>query len=238
MVAFPYSKNADMTIPKIAKIIIADDHQIFIEGLKTVLREMKGEVEIEIIGEANTGISLLKMLEQKEADLLLLDMNLPDMDGLEILSKIRINKNDIKIITLTMYDESKIVKSAFRAGVDGYILKSNGVNELYEGIKEVLKGNTFMGTGVGLTNGFTSKTIKPGRLTMSYEDRFIKKYHLTKREMEVLKLISQALSNKEIGKELYISDQTVSVHRKNIMRKLGVSNTAGLIKAAYDNSLI
>lgn len=227
-----------MTIPKIVRIFIADDHQIFIEGLKTVLNEMNGDIDCQIIGEANTGNSLLKMLKGKEVDLLLLDMNLPDMDGLEILSKIRVDKNDLKIITLTMYDESKIVKSAFKAGVDGYILKSNGVHELYEGIKEVMKGNTFMGSGVGLTNGFTSKTVKPGRLTMSYEDRFIKKYHLTKREMEVLRLISQALSNKEIGKELFISDQTVSVHRKNIMRKLGVSNTAGLIKAAYDNSLI
>lgn len=228
-----------MIHPEIVKIIIADDHPIFIEGIKRVLKEPRGGMRFEVVGEAHTGKGLLQLVRKTEADLLLLDMNLPDIDGLEVLAHLWRNKhNPLKIITVTMYDEPKIVKAAFKARVDGYILKGNGVQELYDAIEEVMAGNTFMGAGVSITNGIGSRMRNGNQAGSSFQDRFIKKYHLTKRELEVLGLISQALSNKEIAKELYISDQTVSVHRKNIMRKLGVSNTAGLIKVAYDNSLI
>jgi len=108
-----------------------------------------------------------------------------------------------------------------------------------EAIRVILTGKTFFGKGVRLNDPFEMVNGKrEKRENDPYEDRFIKKYNLTKREIEILRLITLALSNKEIAKELFISDQTVSVHRKNIMRKLGVSNTAGLIKVAYDNSLI
>ncbi len=221
------------------RIIIADDHPIFIEGIKKVLSEPREGMSFDIVGEVHTGKGLLQLVRKTEADLLLLDMNLPDIDGLEVLAHLWRNKhNPLKIITVTMYDEPKIVKAAFKAKVDGYILKGNGVQELYDAIDEVMKGNTFMGAGVSLTNGIGARITNGGKVGSAFQDRFIKKYHLTKRELEVLGLISQALSNKEIAKELFISDQTVSVHRKNIMRKLGVSNTAGLIKVAYDNSLI
>ena len=216
------------------RIFLADDHQIFIEGLKAVLKD---KAEYEVVGETGIGNELLKKLKKTEVDLLLLDMNLPDMDGLEILGKIRSFDKNFRVIILTMYEESKIVKAAFKAGVDGYILKGSNIKELFNAIEVVMKGHTFMGKGVRLTNGFSSSQIEL-KSGMTYEERFIKKYHLTKREIEVLKLISQALSNKEIAKSLYISDQTVSVHRKNVMRKLGVSNTASLIKLAYDNNLI
>ena len=113
------------------------------------------------------------------------------------------------------------------------------MDELWKAIGEVMEGRTFLGKGVRLNT--TLEEIKrkiEDQSRFPSEDKFIKKYNLTKRELEILKLITHALSNKEIGKVLYISDQTVSVHRKNIMRKLGVSNTAGLIKLAYDNSLV
>ena len=101
-------------------------------------------------------------------------------------------------------------------------------------------GKTYLGKGVDLLNNKKELTLgKPNAVAGSvYGDKFIRRYNLTRREIEILKLISQALSNKEIGKELYISDQTVSVHRKNLMRKLGVTNTAGLIKLAYEHSII
>ena len=159
------------------------------------------------------------------------------MDGLDILAKIRAFDQHLKVIVISMYDESKIVKLAFQAGIDGYILKGGETGEVEKAIEKVMEGHTFMGKGVVLTNGQGSSTLSNG-IGMTFEDRFVKRYKLTKREMEVLRLISKALSNKEIAKELYISDQTVSVHRKNIMRKLSVSSTAEMIKVVYDSSII
>ena len=218
-----------------ARVIIADDHHLFILGLKTILNEAEGHV-FTIVGTAHTGDSLLELLKRTPTELLLLDLNMPEGNGLDVLNVIKEQYPTLKIIALTMYDDPKIVKSTFKSGVDGYILKNVGISELIKGIVEVLDGKAYLGKGVSL-NGFMDDPAKK-QDQIYFEDRFIKKFNLTKREIEILRLITQALSNKQIAKELYISDQTVSVHRKNIMRKLGVSNTAGLLKLAYDNSLI
>jgi DNA-binding NarL/FixJ family response regulator len=217
-------------------VVIADDHQLFIAGLRSILNDVDG-FDINLMEIANTGEELITILKSQIPDLLILDLNMPERDGLDVLSSIGRKYDDMRILALTMYDESKIVKTAFKAGVDGYVLKSSGKAELVRAITEVLEGHTFMGEGVSL-NGVSRRGGRKSDNAVQFQDRFIKKYNLTKREIEILRLISSALSNKEIAKELYISDQTVSVHRKNIMRKLGVSNTAGLIKLAYDNSLI
>ncbi len=217
-------------------IVIADDHQLFITGLRSILNDID-DYEIHLLGIANDGEELISLLKRQSPDLLILDLNMPERDGLDVLDSIRDQYSELKILALTMYDESKIVKSAFKSGVDGYVLKSSGKEELVRAIKEVLDGRTFLGKGVSL-NSMVTKASRKSDDAYHFEDKFIKKSNLTKREFEILRLISLALSNKEIAKELFISDQTVSVHRKNIMRKLGVSNTAGLIKIAYDNSLI
>ena len=155
------------------RIFLADDHQIFIEGVKTVLMD-NNATNCEIVGEANCGSDLLKQIKKSKADLLLLDMNMPDMDGLEVLTKIRDYDKHLRIIILTMYDEAKIVKSAFKSGVDGYILKGNGVQELYKAIDEVMLGNTFMGKNVVLHNVYGQKNGKK-KWSISYQDRFVKK---------------------------------------------------------------
>jgi len=220
------------------KVLIADDHQLFIAGLKAILGDNE-EYNCEIVGIAHDGEVVLEMLKEKDPDLLILDLNMPEKDGLDVIEIVRSQNKKIRILALTVYDESKIVKSAFKSGVDGYILKNVGMDELWKAISEVMAGRTFLGKGVQLNTTIEELKRKiEAQSRFPSEDKFIKKYNLTKRELEILKLITHALSNKEIGKVLYISDQTVSVHRKNIMRKLGVSNTAGLIKLAYDNSLI
>lgn len=221
------------------RIVLVDNHQIFIEGLKVVLGKCE-DFEFELIAEINTGNALVKFLETEQADLVLLDMNLADMDGLEVLNTLKIRGFDAKVITMSMYDEPKIVKSAFKAGTYGYLLKSTGILEFYKAIETVMRSETYMSVGLSLTNntGMHSQFMHDGKLSSSFEDRFIKKFKLTKREIEVLKLVGEAMSNKEIARELYISDQTVSVHRKNIMKKLDVNSTASLIKFSFEHNLL
>ena len=220
------------------KTIIADDHKIFLEGLKTVLRRYPRDMEFEIVGEASNGAELIHLLKYQPADLLIFDLNMPEKDGLEVLQFIRSFRIGILKLALTMYESPKIVRTAFKAGVDGYVLKDKGIENLFAAIREVAAGNTFVSDGTSLGNGMPKNMISGRQPRYLINDRFVKKHSLTKRELEILQLITQALSNKEIAKALFISDQTVSVHRKNIMRKLGVTNTAGLVKIAYDNSLI
>lgn len=224
---------------QIIKTILADDHCIFIEGLKSVLKQSE-KYTFDIVGTAVNGEELLWLLRRKPADLLILDLNLSETDGLEIIHTIQRERIALRILVLTVYDDPKFVKSAFKNGAHGYILKNKGIDELFLALHQVLNGEeSYIGEGVQVSENGTARAVVGKQQTdFHFEDRFIKKYNLTKRELEILRLITHAMSNKQIAQELYISDQTVSVHRKNIMRKLGVSNTAGLIKAAYDFSLV
>jgi len=214
------------------KVVIADDHLLFQQGLKLIL-ESETSFTFEVIGTASSGKELLKLLKTIRPSLIFLDLNMPNLDGFESLKYIKEWKNDAKIIVLTMYDDPKMVKKILDEGVDAYILKKFGKEEILKAVGEVKQGKTYIGKGIMFGNKTTYSNSNE-----QYDDRFVRKYRLTKRELQVLQLISQALSNKEIAKELFISDQTVSVHRKNIMKKLKVSNTAGLIKVAYEHSLI
>lgn len=221
---------------QVIKTIIADDHPIYLEGLKCILPKHP-KFSIEIVGIAKNGQELIHLLRRIEADILILDLNMPEKDGFEVMEEIPRSRIKIKTIVQTMYEDPKIIKNAFKVGADAYILKNTGEKELFTAINTVLEGDSYMGLNVTIAKlAKTNKTEQESR--KKYQDKFTKKYNLTKRELEVLKLIAHALSNKEIAKELYISDQTVSVHRKNIMRKLNVSNTAGLVKMAYDNKLV
>jgi len=216
----------------VIRIIIADDHVLFLDGLKRVLSESEA-FNFDIVGTATSGQEVVRLVKMNKPHIVFLDLNMPGKDGLVVLEEIRAWNKEIKVVVVTMYDKGKIVKAAIKGGCKGYILKMYGKHELFAAVESVLSGETYIGQGIN----FTSQGI-PKKQDVRFDDSFIQRHKLTKRELEILKLISQALSNKQIGKELFISDQTVSVHRKNIMRKLGVSNTAGLIKIAYDHSLI
>lgn len=216
--------------------LLVDKQSIFRAGLKSYFN-VTPEPNIQVIGEVATAENLLLFLHKNlNTDLVFLDLNLPDVDGLEVIPQIKKQFKDVKIMVLTSYSDYKFVGQALKNGADGYIVKSNEPAELIKGVKEVMDGNTFIAHGLHITppNG---KRLTNGKKT-NYEDRFVIKQKLTKRELEVLELITQAKNNKEIAKELYISDQTVGVHRKNIMRKLGVRNTINLIKFALENQLV
>lgn len=217
--------------------VIVDKQSIFRAGLKAFFKDVQSP-SVRIIGEEANAEDLLIFLHKNlNTDLIFLDLNLPDEDGLELIPKIRKQFRHVKIFVLTSYSDYKFVGQALKNGADGYILKSNEPEELIEGIEEIMSGNTFLAQGLHITppNG---KRLTNGNKKSIYEDRFVIKQKLTNREQEVLELITQAKNNKEIAKELYISDQTVGVHRKNIMRKLGVRNTINLIKFALENQLV
>ncbi|HMX39125.1 MAG TPA: response regulator transcription factor [Saprospiraceae bacterium] len=216
-------------------VLIADDQPIFVEGVQSVLAHPTDErYSYHVKGVAHTGAQVSEMLRQDPMDLLVLDLSLSEPDGLAILPTVKKGFTNTRVLVMTLQDDPRLVKAAFRAGADGYVLKSSTKAELFHAIEEVLGGNTFVGKGVPLSvtaNGNGEKGNTP-------EKAFSRKYGLTRREIEIMRHIGQAQNNKEIAQKLYISDQTVSVHRKNIMRKLRVNTTAALIKIAFENNLV
>jgi DNA-binding NarL/FixJ family response regulator len=223
-----------LTLPSTIRTMIADDHPMFAEGLATILKEQDA-VAYDVAAIVNRGDKVIQMLRRTKPQLLLMDMNMPGQDGLEVLQEVsKGHFRDLKIIILTMYNDSKLAKEVLQSGASGYILKSSDSLTILNAIEEVLDDRTYVSDEVGLNGVAMPKTEEKTR----FEDKFFSKRSLTKREVEVLRLIAQAKSNKEIGSELYISDQTVTVHRKNLMRKLSCNNAASLMKVAYEVGLI
>jgi len=214
-------------------VIIADNQPIFVEGLKSVLTgNGTGHQAIQVEACFYSGSEIVNYLKLKQTGLLILDISMPDLDGLKAISEVKQFSPNLHILILTGYDDPKLVKAAFKSGADGYLLKSSDTNEIFHAIGEIVEGNTYIGKGLALMES------KPVRQEAFFEGKFAQKHGLTKREMEILRHIGLAMNNKNIANKLYISDQTVSVHRKNIMRKLGVNSTNTLIKIAYDNNLV
>lgn len=216
-------------------VLIADDQPLFVEGVQSVLSHSSGgKFAYQVRGVAKTGAQVSEFLRQNPMDLLVMDLSLSEPDGLAILPGVKKGFSNTRVLVMTLQDDPRLVKAAFRAGADGYMLKSGTKDEFFHAIEEVMDGNTFVGRGVPLAsyqNGHSDKGTSP-------EKTFVRKYGLTRREIEIMRYIGQALNNKDIAEKLYISDQTVSVHRKNIMRKLHVNTTASLIKIAFENNLV
>lgn len=215
---------------QVLRVAIADDHQVLTEGLASLFKS--GDYGFDVVMTARNGAELLKGMQTTPVDLVLLDLNMPGGDGLEYLPRIRENHRSVKVIIFTMYDQPKFVKEAFRRGADGYILKSSRFQDILDGMRLVADGQIFLSDGL---------TVFPGGNGDSddlFGDSFLMLHSLTKRELEILTMIAKAKSNKEIAEELFISDQTVSVHRKNLMRKLRVTNSAGLMKFVVDKDLL
>ena len=216
--------------------VIVDVQKIFVEGLKSFFKS-DNRLDISVVGHESSAEDVMLFLHKNlQVNLVILDLNLPDKDGLELIPLIRKQFKAIRIMVLTSYGDYKFVGDAMKSGADGYILKSNETEELISGIQEIMEGHTFLAEGLHITPPSGRKILSEQK--SNYEDRFVIKQKLTTREHEVLELITQAKNNKEIAKELFISDQTVGVHRKNIMRKLGVRNTINLIKFAIENQLV
>lgn len=219
------------------KAITIDGQRMFVQGLLTCMKQVKTPA-IKFIACFDTSEDAMEFLGTDEVDIIFMELNLPDIDGLELIPSIKEQCPNAVICILSSYSDSKFVKEALQRGADGFVSKSNSVEDLCNGILEMRKGHTFLGEGLRITPS-NKMAIRAKKSTKSiYEDKFLIKQRLTRREQEILELITEAKNNREIAEELFISDQTVGVHRKNIMRKLGVRNTVNLIKYALEYQLV
>lgn len=206
------------------KLIIADDHQLLIEGLISILTEVK---DLEILEPVNNGNQLINSLIKSHADIVLLDLNMPKLDGIKTLPVLRRDFPDLKVIILTNYDQPQLIEEVRKLGAHGYLLKNSSSFILKDAITKVLNGKFY----------FEDKVLPEKDNSHYFIDDFMKKYQLTKREVEIIKMIAKELTSKEIGDSLFISEFTVSTHRRNIMKKLNSKNVAGLLKFARQHGL-
>jgi len=205
------------------QILIADDHQMFREGMRSLIN---GIDQMQVVGEAASGLETIDFLKENVTDIVLLDYNMPDLTGLESIIEIRKQKIDVKIIMLTMHNKREIIRDVLAAGADGYLLKDSSREQLIEAITEVQSGESYFVDDV------------KDSLKDSYRIPFEKKViRLTPREKDVLKLICEELTTQEIADKLFISVNTVETHRKNLISKTGVKNGIGLVKFALTNGL-
>ena len=209
------------------KLLIADDHQMFIDGIKALL---KNEKDIKVVGEALNGEEVLSILVKEKADIVLLDINMPKMDGIETTREIRKRFPAVKVIILTMHNKNEFIAGLANEGAAGYVLKNTGKRELIDAIQSVHEGKTFFSKEV-------TETIMQNLYKKPSEQK-IESAQLTAREKDVLKLIAHEFSTKEIADKLFISTNTVETHRKNLMSKLNTKNIAGLVKFALQTGLI
>jgi len=206
------------------RLIIADDHPLMRDGIKTILAR---EEDIEVIDCAEDGTELLKLLETKGTDVILMDINMPGMNGIEATKLIRKKYPDIKILAFSQYDEKRFVKQLMKNGANGYLLKNSAAGELVKAIKIINTGGVFLSED--LPNIFGDEP-KP-RTNHLFPQ-------LTKRELEVLREICKEKNTAEIAEALYLSPNTVETHRSNLLLKVGVRNTAGLVKWAIENEIV
>lgn len=204
------------------KILLVDDHAIVLDGLKSLLSKIEN---IEIVAVANNGDEGLEQLQKTKADLVITDINMPGMDGMEFIKTIRNNFPPTKIIVLSLHDEPHFIRNIMKQRVQGYIVKNDASSELVEAVERILKGKTFFSSKINQV--LMEQIDEPGANTL-----------LTERELQIIKLIVQECSNKQIAEQLFISERTVETHRKNIFRKTETNNIIGLIKYVYNNNLI
>jgi len=208
----------------VIKLVIADDHPMIIEGIKTALAKEK---DIFPVTAVNNGRQLLLLLEKEPADVVLMDVNMPEMDGIAAAQEMARLYPEIKIIAFSQYDNKHFIRRMLKAGARGYLLKSTPSPEIIEAVKSVSGGNIYLGKN--LPDIYSNKKRIP-------QKRFIP--DLSLREKEVLKQICLEKNTREIADTLFISTHTVESHRANLLSKVGARNTAGLVKWAIENDML
>ncbi|WP_225307099.1 response regulator [Adhaeribacter soli] len=226
------NRSMDVDV-KVINIALVDDHKIVRDGIKALLKDEN----INVIGEASNGAALIKLLEEITPDLIIMDMNMPEQDGFLTMQKIREKNPEQKVMVLSMHDNEKYVARMLQLGASGYALKNIGKEELVCGIRLIETGNKFICTDLSMS--FLGKLVHtPTTQSISNNHQEKKGAELSQREIEVLRLIAEGLTNAEIADKLFTSKRTIESHRQNIIEKTQVKNTAALIKYALTHGLI
>jgi len=207
------------------RIVIADDHQLFRNGLKILLAAF---TEFEVVGEASNGEEFLSLIKNSPADIALMDINMPEMDGIEATKRaMRLYKN-VNIIALSMYGEEEYYHKMIDAGAKGFLLKNSDISEVKEAILTVKKGGSY----------FSQELLRHVSQKVKSQEHESRTVNLSRREKEILLKICEGLSNQEIAQAFFISKRTVDKHRANLLGKTNSKNTASLILFAIKNKLI
>ncbi|MEX0823462.1 MAG: response regulator transcription factor [Balneolaceae bacterium] len=210
------------------KVVLADDHKIVRDGIKLMLEPQPG---IDVVAEAENGADVLSKLDDLQVDLVIMDINMPEMDGVMATRNIKDKYPDIKVLALTMSNDDLHIRQMIQAGASGYIMKSAGRNELKDAIEAIMSGKHYFSDEA--TQSIMMDLVK-GKGKSSMPDPI----HITDRELEILELIVKEFTNQEIADKLYISSRTVDAHRRNLLQKTGARNTAGLVKYAFQHNII
>jgi DNA-binding NarL/FixJ family response regulator len=206
------------------KILIADDHQLFNDGMKMMLSP---EDNLQVVGQVFSGKDVLDAVNRLMPDVLLLDINMPHTNGLDVAAQLLKQVPVLKIIVLTMYNDRKFVDDCKKMGVQGYILKNSGVDEVINAIETVRADKKY----------YDPKLTQSHKANLHADDFFMKQFQLTKREIEIIGLVGQSFTNEEIAEKLFLSVATVKTHRNNINLKLGINKPADLVKFAVEHGL-
>ncbi len=211
------------------RIVIAEDHTILREGLRSLLSSNR---DLDVVAEAEDGLNAIRCVENQKPDLILMDLSMPRMNGLEAIKEIKRRFPDTKILALTVHKTDEYIHQALQAGADGYVLKDSTHRELETAILSVLKGKGYLSPDVSRR---VIESYRDGKSIRQTESTW---NTLTKREREIIKLIAEGFKNREIADYLCISTKTVDKHRTNLMKKLDLHNVAGLTAVAIEKGLI
>lgn len=204
-------------------ILLADDHQMFIDGISHFIKEVGWNV----IGIAKNGKEIFRIIKEKGVpELIVLDIEMPEMDGVEVAKRIKKEYADVKILVVTMHEENEFIRQMLKVGIDGYILKDAGKEELIKALDTVKNGDKYFGQKV--TENIMSSFTRPKTPSSN----------LSEREIDIIRLIADQKTTSQIAKQLFLSKHTVETHRRNILLKLGIKNSAGLVKYAMKKGLI
>ncbi len=211
------------------RVLIADDHEIFLDSLSLLVATFS---DVELVGNCKNASEVIDFLLNNDVDLLISDYKMPQMSGIELTVLLRKKYPKIKVLMLSVSEEAEMIREAFQAGVWGYMMKRAGRAELQKAIQSIANGQKYFSESVvfelmrlGLTDNIPKEEIPTEFM------------QLTEREIEIIRLICKELSSLEIAEKLFIAPKTVETHRHNILRKLGVKNTVGIIKYAIKNGL-
>jgi two-component system, NarL family, response regulator NreC len=210
-----------------ARVVIADDHAIVRGGLRALIHD---EIDLDLVGEAAGGYEAIDLVQKNHPDVLVLDISMPDMDGLSVIRKLKPDFPELHILILTLHEDEALVKEAIKAGASGYILKRAAETELISAIQVILRGDMYIDPSM------LRALFRETRTDVTQQNLPIET--LTPRETEILKLIAEGYTNRQIGEQLTISIRTVEGHRGNITDKLGLHSRLELVRYARQHGII